>query len=135
MRQSIPSGHKIALEEIRIDAPIFRYGQVIGFATDNTRVGEHVHKHNLGLRDSRRDHTLGSEPRPVEDTVPVRINHLPDVLRSLCFANHNFRVERPLSPVHRSPSIVHRPPSEEEDFIDPPPPAPRPSRCRHRRGG
>lgn len=61
LRQRIPSGHKIALHDISTDQPVLRYGQVIGFATDHIRPGEHVHTHNLGLRDFRRDHASGAE--------------------------------------------------------------------------
>jgi len=54
--QPIPSGHKVALKRIHADAPVLRYGQVIGFAPRDIRVGEHVHTHNLELRDFQRNH-------------------------------------------------------------------------------
>jgi len=66
LRQGIPSGHKIALDEIRTDEPVLRYGQVIGFATDHIRPGEHVHTHNLGLRGFPRDHASGAESQAVQ---------------------------------------------------------------------
>jgi altronate dehydratase len=61
----IPSGHKLALAEIPADAPVLRYGQVIGFATQRIRPGEHVHTHNLGLRNFRRNHAPGAEAPPL----------------------------------------------------------------------
>jgi galactarate dehydratase len=64
LRQPIPGGHKIALKALRSGDPVLRYGQVIGFATDDVRPGTHVHTHNLGLGDLRRDHALGTEERP-----------------------------------------------------------------------
>jgi altronate hydrolase len=70
LRQPIPSGHKIALGEIHADSPVRRYGQVIGFATHDIRPGEHVHTHNLELRDFQRDHALGTASQPMAHTPP-----------------------------------------------------------------
>ncbi|HEX6289532.1 MAG TPA: altronate dehydratase family protein [Herpetosiphonaceae bacterium] len=70
VRRLIPSGHKIALREIAQDAPIRRYGQVIGFATQPIAAGEHVHSHNLGVHDFARDYAFGVDVRPVE-YVPI----------------------------------------------------------------
>ncbi len=70
LRQPISSGHKIALGEIHAYGPVRRYGQVIGFATRNIRPGEHVHTHNLELRDFQRDHALGTTSQPVAHTPP-----------------------------------------------------------------
>ena len=47
--QSIPSGHKVALEPLAAGEPVRRYGQVIGWARCAISPGEHVHTHNLGL--------------------------------------------------------------------------------------
>jgi altronate hydrolase len=49
LRQSIPTGHKVALREIAEGEPVYRYGQVIGFASRIILPGEHVHTHNLSL--------------------------------------------------------------------------------------
>jgi len=49
VRQFIASGHKIALQDIVVDAPVYRYGQLIGTATQPIQAGEHVHTHNLAL--------------------------------------------------------------------------------------
>jgi altronate hydrolase len=65
VRQFIPSGHKIALHEIAAGAPVRRYGQVIGFATRDILVGEHVHTYNLGMKAFARDHAFGVDARPV----------------------------------------------------------------------
>lgn len=48
---SIPAGHKIAIRRIAPGEPVFRYGNVIGFATQNIEPGEHVHVHNLGYKE------------------------------------------------------------------------------------
>ena len=43
----IPSGHKIACSAINAGAHVVKFGQVIGTATRDIAVGEHVHSHNL----------------------------------------------------------------------------------------
>jgi len=63
--QLIPSGHKIALHELAVDQPVHRYGQVIGFATRQITAGEHVHTHNLSVRDFTRTYDIGTDARPV----------------------------------------------------------------------
>lgn len=40
-------GHKIALKAIQKGEDIIKYGEVIGRATDDIGVGEHVHVHNV----------------------------------------------------------------------------------------
>jgi altronate hydrolase len=66
VRQFTPSGHKIAIRAIAPDAPIRRYGQIIGFATQPIAPGEHVHTHNLGVAAFDRDYAFGVDARPVE---------------------------------------------------------------------
>ena len=43
----IPSGHKVALRDIKKGEFVVKYGQVIGRATADIKVGEWVHTHNL----------------------------------------------------------------------------------------
>jgi altronate hydrolase len=43
----IPPGHKMAIAPIAAGTPVVKYGHVIGLATTDIRVGEHVHSHNL----------------------------------------------------------------------------------------
>lgn len=38
--------HKIALEDIKEEEPVIKYGEHIGFAIRDIKVGEHVHIHN-----------------------------------------------------------------------------------------
>ena len=64
-RQAIPAGHKIALRHIDRRAPVFRYGNVIGFATRAIEPGEHVHVHNLAYQDlDLSSVAIGSEALP-----------------------------------------------------------------------
>ena len=43
----IPAGHKYALRDIKAGEPVYKYGEVIGRATENIKAGEWVHTHNL----------------------------------------------------------------------------------------
>jgi altronate hydrolase len=70
VRQLIPQGHKVATEEIALDAEIRKYGQVIGFATQPIAPGQHVHSHNLAVGQLSLDYAFSSEYTPVE-VLPV----------------------------------------------------------------
>ncbi len=47
IRQEIPFGHKIAVEDIKEGGEVIKYGEVIGVAKEDIRAGEHVHIHNI----------------------------------------------------------------------------------------
>ena len=51
-RTSIPTGHKVATRTIQQGQPVYRYGNLIGFATQTIAEGEHIHVHNLGYREA-----------------------------------------------------------------------------------
>ncbi|WP_186103259.1 UxaA family hydrolase [Burkholderia gladioli] len=61
----IPPAHKIACRDVAQGAPVRRYGQIIGFATQAIRAGEHVHVHNLSIGEFNRDYEFGEDLRPV----------------------------------------------------------------------
>ncbi|MEK6368548.1 MAG: altronate dehydratase family protein [Burkholderia gladioli] len=61
----IPPAHKIACRDVAQGAPVRRYGQIIGFATQAIRAGEHVHMHNLSIGEFNRDYAFGEDLRPV----------------------------------------------------------------------
>ncbi len=66
IQQFIPAGHKVALQAITPEAPIRRYGQLIGFATQQIPPGTHVHTHNVGLQTLQHDYACGVDARPVD---------------------------------------------------------------------
>lgn len=45
--QEIKIGHKVATEDISPEAPIRKFGQVIGYASNAIKAGDWVHSHNL----------------------------------------------------------------------------------------
>jgi len=47
IRELIPFGHKVALNDVNKGEGIIKYGHRIGLATQNIAVGELVHVHNL----------------------------------------------------------------------------------------
>ena len=55
INSDIPYGHKLAVKEIRIGEPILKYGESIGAATKEIRVGDYVHVHNLDSQRARGD--------------------------------------------------------------------------------
>lgn len=46
-REDIPMPHKIALVDISKGNTIYKYGEIIGYATQDISKGDHVHVHNL----------------------------------------------------------------------------------------
>ncbi len=46
-REDIPFGHKVALVDLPRNAPVRKYGEIIGYAEGEIRAGCHVHTHNL----------------------------------------------------------------------------------------
>ncbi|WP_062105881.1 UxaA family hydrolase [Bacillus niameyensis] len=51
LKQDINFGHKAAISPIPTGKEVLKYGEVIGAATTDIQVGEHVHVHNIeGIR-------------------------------------------------------------------------------------
>ncbi len=47
VKDEIPKYHKIALADLKIRDPIYKYGQLIGEAIKDIDKGSHVHDHNI----------------------------------------------------------------------------------------
>lgn len=62
-RNPIPFGHKIATTTIEADTPIRKYGQIIGIALRTIEPGEHVHDHNMGMKEFDRVYVAGADVR------------------------------------------------------------------------
>ncbi len=67
-RGLIPPGHKMAVRSIATGAPVRRYDQVIGFASQPIAAGEHIHTHNLDMGPDKghfeRDYAFGADVKP-----------------------------------------------------------------------
>ncbi len=63
-------GHKIALHDIRKGEAIYKYGQIIGFASQDIPAGNHVHVHNVSADAFERDYAFCRDcpppPAPAE---------------------------------------------------------------------
>lgn len=81
IRGEIPFGHKFALRFIPQDAPVRKYGQIIGFATQEIPIGAHVHVHNLGVREFARDYRFAQEAKPIDFYPPDKIRTFMGYLR------------------------------------------------------
>ncbi|MBL8324036.1 MAG: altronate dehydratase [Rubrivivax sp.] len=60
----VPPGHKVATRAIAAGEPVWRYGQIIGTATQAIAPGQHVHTHNLAFSDFQRAHEPGAGAAP-----------------------------------------------------------------------
>ncbi|SDM83347.1 altronate dehydratase small subunit [Paenibacillus sp. yr247] len=58
---AIPFGHKVAIAFIKQGAEVYKYGDIIGKATQDIRVGEHVHVHNIEGTRGRGDMAKSNE--------------------------------------------------------------------------
>jgi hypothetical protein len=60
--ERIMLGHKLALKDLKVDDEVIKYGEVIGVASKEIKVGEWLHTHNVN---SARMNTEGVEVRGV----------------------------------------------------------------------
>src|SRR5690349_16764652 len=60
----VPPGHKIAMRDVAKGQPVHRYNQIIGFATQDIKAGDHVHVHNVAMGDFQRDYAFCSLSKP-----------------------------------------------------------------------
>ena len=71
-KDRVPRGHKIALAAIAQGEPVFKFGQIIGFASKPVEPGEWLHEHNVEMHAFARDYHFAEDARsetilPVED--------------------------------------------------------------------
>jgi altronate hydrolase len=67
-------GHKLALTAITTGEPILKYGQVIGFASEDIPAGRWVHVHNCSPDSFARDYAFSSEV-PAPPPPPAEPRH------------------------------------------------------------
>jgi altronate hydrolase len=64
----IPPGHKAAVRAIKKDEPALKFGQIIGFASQDIAPGDWVHEHNIGFHAVDRDYQFEMDAR---DPAPL----------------------------------------------------------------
>src|SRR3954464_10594600 len=67
----VPPGHKIAVRDLAKGQPVHRYHQIIGFATQPIKAGDHVHVHNVAMGDFQRDYAFCSGVKATEMVEPA----------------------------------------------------------------
>src|SRR5262245_10286391 len=63
--QAIAAGHKVATRDIPAGAPVRKYGQIIGFAFNEIKAGDHVHTQNVVLKEFGRDYQFSTDVRAI----------------------------------------------------------------------
>jgi altronate hydrolase len=66
----IPRGHKMATRRIAKGEPVLKFGQIIGFASDDILPGSHVHTHNCAFAAFDRDYAFAEAARN-EERLPA----------------------------------------------------------------
>lgn len=64
--QDIPAMHKLALAEIALGQPIYKYGQFIGMASQHIAAGDHVHTHNCEMSNFEKDYGFCRHAEPTQ---------------------------------------------------------------------
>ena len=59
----IMRGHKMAAQAIAKGQPILKFGQIIGFASEEIAAGSHVHTHNCSFAEFERDYAYAQDAR------------------------------------------------------------------------
>jgi altronate hydrolase len=71
LTRRIGLGHKVALRDIKKGEAIYKYGQIIGFASEDIPAGSHVHVHNVAADAFERDYAFCRDcPPPPKAAEP-----------------------------------------------------------------
>ena len=73
LTRDIPAGHKVAVRAVDVGQPVRKYGQVIGFSSAPISPGDHVHTHNVGVREFGRDYDFCAGVKPVNYYPPEQM--------------------------------------------------------------
>ncbi len=87
-------GHKVALKPIRKGEAVYKYGQIIGFASKDVAPGDHVHVHNVSADAFERDYAFAKEvppppPRP-EPRTWMGYDRGPERAEPFRYATRNY---------------------------------------------
>ena len=69
--EDVPQGHKVALSHLTTDAPIIRYGEIIGYAATDIRPGQWIHEGLVRMPEPPRLSDIPLEPRPAPAMEPL----------------------------------------------------------------
>ncbi|MFV0295806.1 MAG: UxaA family hydrolase [Hyphomicrobiaceae bacterium] len=66
----VPKGHKMAIRPVAKGEPVLKFGQIIGFATEDIGPGTHIHTHNCTFAAFERDYAFAEDAR-TETILPL----------------------------------------------------------------
>ncbi len=69
--RAVPMGHKVATRPIPKGAAVVKFGQIIGYATDDIPAGAHVHVHNCAMGEHDQNYQIGIDYKPVRYRDPM----------------------------------------------------------------
>ncbi len=75
VRADVPPGHKVARRAVEAGQAVRKYGQVIGFATEAIRAGDHVHVQNLGIGELHQKYEVGVDVKRVDYYPPDQMRY------------------------------------------------------------
>ena len=67
---SVAAGHKLAAKPVPQGAPLVKFGQVIGLATRDIAMGDHVHSHNCAFSAHDQDYAIGADLAAAQAAIP-----------------------------------------------------------------
>src|SRR5713101_4970364 len=114
VRQDIRPGHKVARHAKSTGEKVRRYGQVIGFATADIAIGDHVHTQNLAVGDLHQEYEIGTDVRPVDFYPADKMRYFDGVLavthKSGCgtelFGEDHMALQRVLAGYAKHPNVA-----------------------------
>ncbi|TXS95789.1 altronate dehydratase [Parahaliea maris] len=68
----ITAGHKLARKPVAAGEPVHRYNQIIGTASADIAVGDHVHTHNMAMAEFERDYNMCGNAQPTDYVATPR---------------------------------------------------------------
>jgi altronate hydrolase len=71
VKRVVPMGHKVATRPIPAGQAVLKFGQIIGYATQDIAPGEHVHVHNCAMGGHDQDYHIGVDYKPVQYRDPT----------------------------------------------------------------
>ena len=80
-KDSVPAGHKVAVCDIKAKMPVYKYGQIIGYASQDIQAGQHVHDHNVTMGLVERDYEFGKDSRTPEYVSEVQQEEFRGIIR------------------------------------------------------
>ena len=70
--EPVPKGHKVSLQALKTGDRVLKYAQLIGYASSDIAVGEHIHTHNLEFRNTDHVYEFAVDQRGADIDVGKR---------------------------------------------------------------